>query len=316
MDSNGYYLENENPFVNLQLSLTFHHKKFHPNLYFDDPSTFLDRLVNRGVRKKASDKYLDEISITTDDLPFEINIFVSLHKLNEFDGLLIEISIKSIYYWKIMRFGKSPDLPHSRVNFINYGSIDFAKKIGTGVGGIEVKPPKPILTSDSYLQIIPKEIQDSLSLFKEEFKNPEIIAFIMMRFDKNPHNDEIFLRINEVLKKHNLIGIRADYRVFNGDVYNNIITYLYGSKFGIAVIDPPSMSSSEVEIDPNIVLEVGLMFGLNKKVCILKDNRIKNQIYPTDIIGKLYKEFDSKNISKDIPNLIDNWIEENQIIAK
>ena len=52
------------------------------------------------------------------------------------------------------------------------------------------------------------------------------------------------------------------------------------------------------DFNPNVSLEVGLMFGLRKKVCLLKDKTLKS--LHADLVGKLYKPFDPIHPAEDI----------------
>jgi predicted nucleotide-binding protein len=61
----------------------------------------------------------------------------------------------------------------------------------------------------------------------------------------------------------------------------------------------------EREFNPNIALELGFMLALNKRCLILKDQRMPKM--PTDIVGKLYKEFDTYNIETSVTRSVEAW---------
>ena len=92
------------------------------------------------------------------------------------------------------------------------------------------------------------------------------------------------------------------------DLFWNIMTYIYGSGFGIAVFE----RIEEQEFNPNISFEVGYMLGLRKRVLLLKDKKLKN--LNTDLMGKLYKTFDPQNISKTVRPALQKWLKDKGIV--
>jgi nucleoside 2-deoxyribosyltransferase len=86
------------------------------------------------------------------------------------------------------------------------------------------------------------------------------------------------------------------------------MTYLYGCGFGIAVFERIEAE----EFNPNVSLEVGYMFALNKPVCLLKDRTLKT--LHTDLVGKLYKTFDPQDPIKTIPDEVTQWLSDKEII--
>lgn len=88
-----------------------------------------------------------------------------------------------------------------------------------------------------------------------------------------------------------------------------ILTYVYGCRFGIAVFE---RIESEV-FNPNVSLEVGYLLGLDKPVCFLKDHTLRT--LHTDLIGQLYKQFDTQNSESTIPTVLLKWMEDKGIIS-
>ncbi len=83
---------------------------------------------------------------------------------------------------------------------------------------------------------IPVEIQESLARFQKDNPDQSKTAFIMMRYaDTKPHN-EIASAIKDVLDKNGIKGFLAQDIEYHADLYENIRTYMYGCKFGIAVL--------------------------------------------------------------------------------
>lgn len=161
---------------------------------------------------------------------------------------------------------------------------------------------RPIMKSDP-----PVEIQESLARFKLDHPDPTKVAFIMMQFGKTKAHDKIVEAIRSVLDSHGLIGVKADDKQYNDNLFPNVMTYLYGCGFGIAVFE----RIEDEEFNPNVSLEVGYMFALRKTVCLLKDITLKT--LPTDLMGKLYKDFDTQDPVETIPSKISQWLSDKRI---
>ncbi|MCZ7399287.1 MAG: hypothetical protein O8C62_06335 [Candidatus Methanoperedens sp.] len=154
----------------------------------------------------------------------------------------------------------------------------------------------------------PIEIQESLTHFKDDYPDPNKVAFIMMRFGETKAHDEIVKAIRSALGSHRIVGIRADEKRYHDDLFYNVLTYLYGCGFGVTVFE-----RIEVEdFNPNVSLEVGYLLALKKPVCLLKDRTIK--ILHTDLVGKLYEEFDPQDPMKAIPDKINQWLLDKRIV--
>lgn len=162
---------------------------------------------------------------------------------------------------------------------------------------------RPIMKSDP-----PVEIQENLARFKLDHPAPTKVAFIMMQFGKTKAHDEIVKAIKSVLDDHGLIGVTANDKQYHDDLFPNVMTYLYGCGFGIAVFE----RIEDEELNPNVSLEVGYMFALGNEVCLLKDKTLKT--LQTDLIGKLYKDFDPQDPGKTIPSEISKWLSDKRIV--
>tara|TARA_B110000090_G_scaffold203743_1_gene248815 strand:- start:575 stop:1453 length:879 start_codon:yes stop_codon:yes gene_type:complete len=154
---------------------------------------------------------------------------------------------------------------------------------------------------------IPAESTLSLKRFIEEFQEPEKCGFLMMKFE----DSKMQLKIIEVLKNHlkekGITLLRADDKWYADDLFENIKTYMQGCSFGIALFDRINTE----EFNPNVSLEIGYMMALNKPVLLLKDKNLKS--LQTDLVGKLYHQFDSQNPEKTIPIVIDKWLNDKEI---
>lgn len=165
-------------------------------------------------------------------------------------------------------------------------------------------------TPDILLQRPPVSISESLAKFKIDYPDPSCLAFVMMQFSKGPAHNAILSGIRNALQTHGLIALRADDKAYNDDLFPNIQTYIYGCRFGIAVFE---RIESET-INPNVSLEVGYMLGLGKSVCFLKDKTQKT--LQTDLIGKLYVEFDPHDAANSIPQALFPWFDNKGFIIR
>jgi len=125
--------------------------------------------------------------------------------------------------------------------------------------------------------------------------------FLMMRFRAGDQYDEIHSAIKAELSKFGLKVLRADDKDYTGDLWENVCLYMLGSKYGVAVFEEIDLR----EFNPNVALELGFMTAQNKRCLLLKDQRMSK--LPTDIVGKLYKEFDTYNISTTIRTAVQKW---------
>lgn len=148
----------------------------------------------------------------------------------------------------------------------------------------------------------PIEIQHSLERFKLDYPTPDKTAFIIMRFGKTKAHAEIEKGVKNALNAHGIEAVRADGKDYHDELYYNLLTYMHGCGFAIAIYE----RIEEESFNPNISLEVGYMMALRKPVCILKDKTLK--ALQTDIIGKLYREFDPLDPVGTIPNELAPWL--------
>ena len=130
----------------------------------------------------------------------------------------------------------------------------------------------------------------------------------MMQFGETSAHTEITEAIKDALRPHGIAGLRADDKQYHDDLFPNVMTYIYGCGFGVAVFEHLEAK----EFNPNVALEVGYMFGLRKPVCLLKDKVLST--LPTDLIGRLYKEFDSQDPIGTIPKAVSEWLSDKGII--
>ena len=300
IENAGYYQSNQDLWRDIQFSMDFLPLSFHPNYYQEreEKSTFF------GLFRKKSEKasFLSDLYKIRDDFPFDITI--SLVPIKEKEaGYFIDIIIKPAYYRKIMQLQlPTKNLRAQKIDFINKSSIDFAKTIGASIVGKEIDPPRPLKIIKEGYEHIPLEISHSLEEFEKDYPGDIKTAFIMMKIEESDENKEILKTLCEILNKHNIRCLRADLKEYHNQLYYNVLTYIYGCDFGIAIFQ----QNEKIEFNPNVALEVGCMIALQKEVCILKEKGLAS--LPTDIIGSHYRSFDRLDIKNSISKNITQWI--------
>ena len=152
------------------------------------------------------------------------------------------------------------------------------------------------------------EIKESLQRFKREHPVPDKVAFIMMKFGTTPAHKSIVETIRTALQPHGIMGVRADERQYHDDLFYNIMTYIYGSGFGVAVFERIDAE----EFNPNVAFEIGYMTALRKPVCLLKDKTLK--AIQTDLIGRIHHPFDPQDALGTIRSRITSWLQDKGII--
>jgi hypothetical protein len=158
------------------------------------------------------------------------------------------------------------------------------------------------------LQVAPPiEIQQSLRQFRMDYPSAMKVAFVMMRFGTTNAHNKIIAGIRETLLPFSISAVRADDKEYHSDLFYNILTYLYGCGFGIAVFE----RIEQDDFNPNVSLEVGYLLALKKQVCLLKDKTLKT--LPTDLVGKLYRTFDPQDPIASIPPSLLKWMQDKGI---
>jgi hypothetical protein len=157
-------------------------------------------------------------------------------------------------------------------------------------------------------EYLESNVSDSVRKFQLEYPDPRKVAFIIMPFKTTNAHKKIFSIIDGTLNECNIRALRADSKMYHDELWLNIVTYMSGCGFGIAVLE--RLISNEV--NPNVSLEIGYMFGLHKPVCLLKDENINK--LQSDLVGKLYHDFDTQNPDETIPPLLKKWLSDKGFI--
>jgi hypothetical protein len=153
-------------------------------------------------------------------------------------------------------------------------------------------------------------ISEYLNNFVQDHQDVNGCAFLMMKYEETEMHRSIIKIIKETCSQHNIKVLRADDKQYADDILENIMVYMQGCKFGIALYE----RLTEDDFNPNVSLEVGYMIAINKPVCLLKD---KTLIYlHTDLIGRLYKAFDPQKPEDSIPIELNKWLVDKGFIDK
>ena len=150
-----------------------------------------------------------------------------------------------------------------------------------------------------------EKLQPTLDAFLSDHPAFEKNVFIAMRFCAGRQFVEIHQAIKSGLANYGLKGLRADDKTYpsDGDLWDNICVYMMGCKYGVCVFE----EIDEREFNPNVPLEYGFMRAINRQVLLLKDVRMPK--LPSDMTGKLYRSFDTYNITQTIQEQISQWAE-------
>lgn len=155
----------------------------------------------------------------------------------------------------------------------------------------------------------PVEIQESLARFRKDHPNSANVAFLMMRFGNTQAHKDIVDGIRDLFSGYGIAVLRGDDKQYHDDLFPNILTYIYGASFGVAVFE----RLEDDDFNPNVSLEVGYMFALKKPVCLVKDQTLKT--LHTDLVGKLYRPFDPQSAKESIKLPVEQWAKDKGIIT-
>lgn len=165
-----------------------------------------------------------------------------------------------------------------------------------------------LMLGRSHIDAAPARLRPSLLRLLQDHPHYDRNCFVIMPFTKTRWHAKIHRAIKQTLQRLHLNGLRADDCPYDDDLFTNVETYLHACSFGIAVFDRLVSDN----YNPNVTLEVGYLIGLGRPVCLLKEKTLPK--LPSDLVGRLYREFDVQDIPGTIPREIENWLYERRII--
>lgn len=181
-----------------------------------------------------------------------------------------------------------------------------------GIDDVEEEDPEgasapPSTSTDEATEVTlveeaPLHIRESLQRFRKDYPDPAAVAFILMQFRETRPHEQIVEAIKAGLAEHGITGVRADDKEYHEDLFPNVLTYMHGCGMGVAVFE----RIEEQVFNPNVSLEFGYMYTMRKPLCLLKDQALT--ALHTDLVGKLYRSFDSYNPAETIPPQLSRWL--------
>lgn len=142
----------------------------------------------------------------------------------------------------------------------------------------------------------------------DDFPNLHSNVFLMTRFQKTEQYTEIVDAISFILAEYSLNLIIADSKTYQSELWANVKSCTDASYYGIAVFEQINIP----DINPNVSLELGYMLAQGKKCLLLKEKRV--QALQSDLVGHLYKTFDSHHIKETVILAVRNWLKDLGII--
>ena len=147
-----------------------------------------------------------------------------------------------------------------------------------------------------------RHLEPYLRTFLQDHPDYDRNVFIMMRFSETPQMKQIHESIVACLAGHGMNAVRADDRDYTGELWSNIEVYLTGCKYGIAVFE----DVDQRDFNPNVSLELGYLMGRGKRTLLLKEKRLPQ--IPSDVVHRLYKEFDIFDVENSIRREVGKWV--------
>lgn len=247
-------------------------------------------------KQQIRDDFLDQLYQTTSGNP---NALVNWRKFVTESGLPAEAATVAIDY--LRNEGYLRQRSFTSISITHQGVLAVEERQRAASAARQSSAPNQAADQQKIPIPVPPEIQDSLKRFREDHAGGKT-AFVMMQFGNSILHNKIIFTIRSALRPVGISVLRADDKEYHDDLFPNILTYIHGCTFGIAVFERIESD----DFNPNVSLEVGYMFGLRKPVCLLKD-RTLNTLH-TDIVGRLYREFDPHDTDKTIPDALMKWL--------
>ncbi|MBM4035517.1 MAG: hypothetical protein FJ291_27560 [Planctomycetes bacterium] len=145
-------------------------------------------------------------------------------------------------------------------------------------------------------------LETNVSNLLSEHPSYESNVFLIMRFAAGGALSLVDRTLRATLERHGLSALRADDRSYHPELWGNVCTYMLGCSKAIVVFEDIDVR----EFNPNVALELGFMLAHDKPCLILKEKRLPRP--PTDMIGRLWREFDSFDIEGTLPPQILAWV--------
>lgn len=153
-----------------------------------------------------------------------------------------------------------------------------------------------------------EDIKESIDRFRKDHPNSNKCGFLMMKFEDSPLQTSIVDILKAIFKNHGLKLLRADDKWYADDLFLNIKTYMHCCSFGVALFERINTNY----FNPNVSLEIGYMMAMSKPLLFLKDKTLTS--LQSDLISKLYYEYDFQNPEKTLESVTQKWLTDKEII--
>lgn len=158
----------------------------------------------------------------------------------------------------------------------------------------EIKVLRDIDFKMSYMPMY----SDAEMKFYEKYGHNAVFVIMPFREELN----KVYEIIKDIFASKGYSAIRADENEFTNDLWENVRVYLECCNVAVAVFD----KNDKNKYNPNVAIEVGYMLSKGNKVCLLKDKKLPK--LPSDLISKMYKEYDSDDVKGTLPEQLELWI--------
>lgn len=148
-----------------------------------------------------------------------------------------------------------------------------------------------------------RHLEEYLRRFLDDHPHPDRNVFVMMRFNDTDQMRQVYQTTKSTLASRGMHAVRADDRDYTGELWSNIEVYLTGCHYGIAVFE----DIDQRDYNPNVSLELGYMMGRGKRTLLLKEKRLPG--LPSDVVHRLYKEFDIFDVATSVEREVGRWID-------
>lgn len=182
------------------------------------------------------------------------------------------------------------------------------EKINSFSDYLELSETKDSHHATYFNHTLSSNISDALRKFQLDYPVPRKAVFVIIPFTTSDLHMKIYAAIKDTLKMYDIIALRADEKSYHDELWPNIVTYMQGCGSSIAVLE----RLIDDEFNPNVSLEIGYMLALEKPICLLKDRTIKN--LQSDLIGRLYHNFDTQHPETTIPDVLIKWLQDKGFI--
>jgi hypothetical protein len=252
-------------------------------------------------------------------------IFINLLAFNAEDAARFIFSIREhlpavvfVLYWdedtakdaeRILYVGERKRLLHYYVQTKISDELKFMQELETNlvrcmsdmrVNASALRTKLRLDLSNGRLQ--PPQLTDSLRQFRTKFPSDgSAVGFLMMSYGEGKTLSRITWNIKEEFAQSGLTIVRADDFDFHPQLLDNILTYIHGCDFGVAVVE----RIEDEHHNPNVALEVGYMMALGKPICFLREKNLR--ALQTDLLGLLTIQFEVDKM-RTMRQAIRQWI--------